>query len=87
MPLGILKDDKLEHVPGTAPLSDQSKNDTEYAGVDSSLLKHDSTGKIVLVPQPSDSFNDPYNWSKMKKYLFVATFIYGCGCVGGKNRP
>jgi hypothetical protein len=85
MPLGVLKDEKLEHVPGTAPLSDQDKNDTEYAGIDPSLLKHDSTGKIVLVPQPSDSTNDPYNWPKMKKILFAIAFVYGCGCVGGKK--
>jgi hypothetical protein len=84
MPLGILEDHKLEHVPGTAPLADFDTIDTEYAGVDSSLLKHDPTGKIVLVPQPSDSINDPYNWPKMKKFMFTVAFVYGCGCVGGK---
>jgi hypothetical protein len=85
MPLGIIEDYKLEHVPGTAPLSDLGRLDTEVSGVDPSMLKHDPSGKIVLVPQPSDSINDPYNWPKMKKFMFAAAFAYGCGCVGGKG--
>lgn len=85
MPLGIIDDHKLEHVPGTAPLADLGRIDTEYTGVDPSMLKHDPSGKIVLVPQPSDSINDPYNWSKGKKFMFALAFAYGCGCVGGKQ--
>jgi hypothetical protein len=85
MPLGIIEDYKLEHVPGTAPLADLGRLDTEISGVDPSMLKHDPSGKIVLVPQPSDSINDPYNWPKMKKLMFVLTFAYGCGCVGGND--
>jgi hypothetical protein len=52
---GILEDFKLEHVPGTALLNDESQP-THAAG-----LKH-GTGKyshIVLVPQPSEDPNDP----------------------------
>jgi hypothetical protein len=71
MPLGILEDYKLEHVPGTAPLNELGREDTEISGIDSSLLKHDASGEIVLVPQPSDSPNDPYNWSRRKKELFT----------------
>ncbi|CEJ59634.1 hypothetical protein PMG11_08251 [Penicillium brasilianum] len=81
MPLGILDDDKLEHIPGTAPLNGL-QNTHDYSGVDPGLLKHDPTGQIVLVPQPSDSPNDPYNWPRMKKELFTLTFAWGCGCVG-----
>ena len=83
MPLGILDDNKLEHVPGTAPLSDLRRLDAEVAGVDRALLKHDPTGQIVLVPQPSDSPNDPYNWVRWKKEMFTLVIAYGCGCVGG----
>jgi len=36
-----------------------------------------------LVPQPSDSPNDPYNWPRWKKEMFTLAFAYGCGCVGG----
>ncbi|RDW72553.1 uncharacterized protein DSM5745_07725 [Aspergillus mulundensis] len=81
MPLGILEDIKLENVPGTAPLNELGNNNA-YTGIDPSLLKHDKTGEIVLVPQPSDSPNDPYNWPRWKKELFTITFGWGCGCTG-----
>jgi hypothetical protein len=86
MPLGIIEDRTLEHVPGTAPLADLGRLDLEVtSGVDPSMLKHDPSGTIVLVPQPSDSINDPYNWPKFKKFMFVVAFAYGCGCVGGES--
>ncbi|KAJ5698976.1 cycloheximide resistance protein [Penicillium macrosclerotiorum] len=81
MPLGILDDDTVEHIPGTAPLNGFHVSDV-YAGIEPSLLKHDSTGQIVLVPQPSDSPNDPYNWPRVKKELFTITYGWSCGCVG-----
>ncbi|KAJ6038630.1 hypothetical protein N7460_007347 [Penicillium canescens] len=81
MPLGILDDGKLEHVPGTAPLNDL-QGSTNYPGIDPSLLKHDPTGQIVLVPQPSDSSKNPYNWPRKKKELFTITYGWGCGRVG-----
>ncbi|KAH7383992.1 major facilitator superfamily domain-containing protein [Pyrenochaeta sp. MPI-SDFR-AT-0127] len=84
MPLGIIDDNKLEHVPGTAPLNELGRTDLEVAasGVDRGLLKHDATGQIVLIPQPSDSPNDPYNWPRWKKEMFTLVIAYGCGCVG-----
>ena len=87
MPLGILEDHKLEHVPGTAPLNELGREDLEIdQTIDRNLLKHDPSGQIVLVPQPSDSPNDPYNWSRWKKELFTVVIAYGCGCVGGMCR-
>ena len=87
MPLGILEDHKLEHVPGTAPLNELGRTDLEIdQAVDRNLLKHDPSGQIVLVPQPSDLPNDPYNWSRWKKELFTVVIAYGCGCVGGTYR-
>ena len=85
MPLGILEDHKLEHVPGTSPLNELGRLDTdpELQGVDSRMLKHDPSGQVVLVPQPSDSPNDPYNWPRWKKEMFSLAIAYGCGCVGG----
>ncbi|RDW80000.1 hypothetical protein BP6252_04638 [Coleophoma cylindrospora] len=84
MGLGVLEDYKLEHVPGTAPLNELGREVYNTSGVDSSILKHDATGTIVLVPQPSDSPNDPLNWSRAKKEKFTIAFAFGCGCVGGK---
>ncbi|KAL2830305.1 major facilitator superfamily domain-containing protein [Aspergillus cavernicola] len=81
MPLGILEDTKLENVPGTAPLNELG-NDSSYTGIDPALLKHNESGDIVLVPQPSDSPNDPYNWPRLKKELFTIAFGWGCGCTG-----
>lgn len=87
MPLGILEDHKLEHVPGTSPLNELGRiDDAEIQGIDSRMLKHDPTGQVVLVPQPSDSPNDPYNWPRYKKELFTVAIAYGCGCVGGMSR-
>ncbi|ROW06986.1 hypothetical protein VMCG_04064 [Cytospora schulzeri] len=83
MHLGILNNQHLEHVPGTSPLNELGHVGLEEpAGIDAKLLKHDASGKIVLVPQPSDSPNDPYNWPKWKKRMFTVAIGYGCGCVG-----
>lgn len=72
MGLGILEDSRFERVPGTSPLNN-SETDPVDLGVDKANLKHDQTGKIVLVPQPSDSPKDPYNWPKWKKEMFMVT--------------
>ncbi|CAN8104403.1 unnamed protein product [Discula destructiva] len=83
MPLGVIDDQKLEHVPGTSPLNELGHVGLEDPVVlNSSVLKHDPTGRIVLVPQPSDSFNDPYNWPRWRKLMYTVAIGYGCGCVG-----
>jgi hypothetical protein len=84
MGLGVLEDHKLEHVPCTAPLNELGREIYDTSGVDSTILKHDPTGQIVLVPQPSDSPNDPYNWPRWKKERFTIAFAVSCGAVGGK---
>ncbi|KAK6340722.1 hypothetical protein TWF696_009046 [Orbilia brochopaga] len=60
MPLGILEDRHLAHVPGTAILEDSSAGLAENQVLDPNL-KYDTSGPepIVLVPQPSDDPNDP----------------------------
>ncbi|KAE8448172.1 hypothetical protein EG329_009776 [Mollisiaceae sp. DMI_Dod_QoI] len=69
MAFGILEDKHIEHPPGTACMNDQSDVPREYEQVPKELLKH-GTGRyshVILVPQPSDSPNDPLNWSIWKK--------------------
>lgn len=83
MPLGVLDDHKLEHVPGTAPLTELGHVRFDVDGVDTHFLKHDATGKTVLVPQPSDSPNDPYNWPRWKKECFMLCLSVTVGVVGG----
>ncbi|KAF2683249.1 MFS transporter-like protein [Lentithecium fluviatile CBS 122367] len=73
MGLGILEDRKLEHVPGTANvLESESKRPGERAAEREAGLKYDRTGKILLVPQPSDDPNDPLNWPLWQRDLIVA---------------
>lgn len=57
MPLGILEP-KDERVAGTVYVYEQARRDTERLRHDTNLKK-DRTGKITLVPQPSDDPNDP----------------------------
>ncbi|KAF2475771.1 serine/threonine kinase 16 [Lindgomyces ingoldianus] len=76
MGLGILDDTHLQHVPGTAPLTD--------LGRDTSALKH-GTGRnkdIVLVPQPSESPRDPLNWPQWKKELLLVIISIDTAVVG-----
>ena len=55
MGLGILEDKYLTDVPGTARLEDINAAERH---VNVSNLKHTADG-IILVPQPSNSPNDP----------------------------
>lgn len=36
-----------------------------------------SLGKTILLPQPSDSPDDPLNWSSLKKHLVLFTVAFG----------
>ena len=53
MALGVLEDPVLEHVPGTVYVYDDERQSPEQLERDAHL-KRDKTGKIILVPQPSD---------------------------------
>ncbi|KAG4420799.1 hypothetical protein IFR04_006079 [Cadophora malorum] len=68
MAFGMLDDKHMELVPGTACMNDQSDIPREYETVPRNQWKH-GTGRyshVILVPQPSDSPNDPLNWSIWK---------------------
>jgi len=56
MPLGILQDRHLEHVPGTATLEDLDPVAALQEQAGSKELKKSNNGTI-LVPQPSDDPN------------------------------
>ncbi|QKX54956.1 uncharacterized protein TRUGW13939_02046 [Talaromyces rugulosus] len=70
MPLGIIQVDG-QHAPGTFLLINQT------AGDDLFQTKHDTSKKadVILVPQPSDSPNDPLNWPPWKKNLAYAVIF------------
>ncbi|KAF2749747.1 MFS transporter-like protein [Sporormia fimetaria CBS 119925] len=72
MGLGVLEDHHLEHVPGTAFVLEDERRSAEVAAVARNAgLKYDKTGKILLVPQPSDDPNDPLNWPLWKRDVIL----------------
>ncbi|OCK73837.1 MFS transporter-like protein [Lepidopterella palustris CBS 459.81] len=73
MGLGILNDTKLLHVPGTATVLDDEARLQEENTVHDPNLKYDFTGKIILVPQPSNDPNDPLNWPLWRRDLILLT--------------
>jgi hypothetical protein len=89
MGLGVLGDAHLEHVPGTALLTDVANlGDPEHhhhhGALDTSLLKHDK-GKdsdVLLVPQPSNSPNDPLNRPLWKKDFMLFLICIDTAVVG-----
>ncbi|KAI5852016.1 major facilitator superfamily domain-containing protein [Tricharina praecox] len=81
MPVGIVEPKSGHHVPGTARLFEDSivpvdgDGDGEAAAHHHNHLKHGS-GKevdILLIPQPSNSPNDPLNWPMWKRDLTMFT--------------
>ena len=58
MGLGVLEDHVLEHVPGTVYVFDDAGRSVAQTDRDA-RSKRDKTGRIILVPQPSDDPNDP----------------------------
>lgn len=44
---------------------------TAESGLEGKRLKLAPDGRTVLIPQPSDSQDDPLNWSQFKKHLFL----------------
>jgi hypothetical protein len=86
MGLGVLEDTHLEHVPGTALLTDVISTDQHHRHgiLDTSLLKHDKgrDSDVLLVPQPSNSPNDPLNWPLWKKDLMLFLICIDTAVVG-----
>ncbi|RAO67552.1 uncharacterized protein BHQ10_003564 [Talaromyces amestolkiae] len=76
MGLGVLDDSHLEHVPGTALL-------TDVQGINTSPLRHaKGSSDILLVPQPSNSHNDPLNWPLWKKDFMLFLICIDTAVVG-----
>lgn len=72
-----LTQEDLEELPGTRRLFDTDGHMLMTSGGDAaSLKKH---GDIVLIPQPTDSPNDPLHWSMPRKiwHTMLVCFITG----------
>lgn len=86
MGLGVLEDSHLEHVPGTALLTDvlDAQQQHRHGVLDTSALRHDKgrDADVLLVPQPSRSPNDPLNWPLWKKDLMLFIICIDTAVVG-----
>ncbi|KAH8109544.1 MFS general substrate transporter [Phellopilus nigrolimitatus] len=79
---GILPDRHLgENVPGTSLLDDLYGHGTRHVDTSAAQLKRGKDG-IILIPQPSDSPNDPLNWPFWRKTMLMVTITFGAGVVG-----
>ncbi|KAI6367849.1 hypothetical protein MCOR25_004812 [Pyricularia grisea] len=84
MPFGILECKKMEIVPGTAFMNDQDDLPPELTDVPRELLKK-GKGRykdVILVPQPTDSPNDPLNWPQWKKEVVLLIVAMSAAVVG-----
>ncbi|KAI1101689.1 MFS general substrate transporter [Jackrogersella minutella] len=75
MGLGVLEDLHLDRPPGTSKLGEEQGSNVDASST--SELKKD--GNIILVPQPSDSPNDPLNWSKIQKNSIMLILAFSSG--------
>lgn len=76
MGLGVLESSQRV-VPGTIQLYDN-----DISNEDQSHLKHTPDGKTILAPQPSDSPNDPLNWSLLQKDASYIILLTDCVLSG-----
>jgi hypothetical protein len=79
---GVLDDPSGQMPPGTVILhQDINQRPNSTTGELEAPLK--KQGDIVLQPQPSDSPNDPYNWSNKRKLGMASLLIVMLVTVGG----
>ena len=81
---GILDDPRMEVVPGTAFMADQNDLPVEYRDIPRDQLKHGKGrfSDIILVPQPSNSPNDPLNWPQWQKEMILLIVGLSASVVG-----
>ncbi|RYP78785.1 hypothetical protein DL769_003121 [Monosporascus sp. CRB-8-3] len=75
MGIGVLEDSYLAKPPGTSTVGENPQSSWDAASVTG--LKKD--GDIILVPQPSDSPNDPLNWSSAWKNSQMLILAFSSG--------
>ncbi|RYO85801.1 hypothetical protein DL766_003757 [Monosporascus sp. MC13-8B] len=75
MGIGVLEDSYLAKPPGTSNIGENPQSSSETASVEDP--KKD--GDIILVPQPSDSPNDPLNWSSAWKNSQMLILAFSSG--------
>ncbi|KAL2065979.1 hypothetical protein VTL71DRAFT_2050 [Oculimacula yallundae] len=73
---GVLQDPKYPYVPGTVSLNEDLISEKSE---NSKYNEPKKRGDIVLSPQPSDSPNDPLNWSTTTKMTILLTLSFTAG--------
>lgn len=73
MALGILEP-KDEHVAGTVYVYEQARRNADHFNANTTL-KRDASGKIILVPQPSDNPNDPLVCTALRYSISILTYV------------
>jgi hypothetical protein len=81
MAWGIVEDYQTPRPPGTVLLDDIRKEQPDVNNTEFEHLKKD--GEIILQPQPSDSVNDPLNWSMKLKVSILLTMFVTMTTIGG----
>lgn len=84
MGLGILES-RHNPVPGTALVYDDDRKRDLAQTAAQSHLKYDKTGKILLVPQPSDDPNDPLVSGGAHSALRYEDVVYGLHTDGDRT--
>ncbi|KAF2397311.1 MFS general substrate transporter [Trichodelitschia bisporula] len=79
---GVLEDPRSPRAPGTVLLDDIGKL-PDADSPETANLKRD--GHIILQPQPSDSVNDPLNWSPKRKTGIIFLLIVSLVTIGGTS--
>ena len=84
MAWGVLEDKRNPRPPGTIILShDASKNDNDHDADTLNNFDPKKHGDTVLEPQPTDSPNDPLNWSMKVKINICFIIIITITANGG----
>jgi MFS family permease len=85
MGFGILEDHRTPMPIGTVVLNDVFGQAQHIDPDDPQFNKLKKQGHIVLQPQPSDSPNDPLNWTPKHKYLMCTLLIITMVTVGATH--
>lgn len=73
--------DHPDFIPGTSNI--YSSTNLENGIIYKNELKKE--GDVILIPQPSDSPNDPLNWSKTRKYAHFLVMAIITGLTAGTS--
>jgi hypothetical protein len=81
MAWGVLEDNRTPKPPGTVFLDDVRKEMPDGSSSESTHLKKHKN--VILQPQPSDSVNDPLNWSIKRKISILFILMVTLTAIGG----